>query len=180
MPYILDTLRGKTRPNIVTWATWGTLGAITTFAVLSEHAIQTAIFAGAVTIACYGTALASLRYGFKRYTMLDAICQVLAIIGIILWRMTDQPSLAVLFVIISDLIGAVPTYRHIWLEPHEETLSTFVMYLVAELILLASLSSFRFIAAGYPVYMALNSISLIGLILFCRQRYSRDVRLEES
>lgn len=173
LPYILDTFRGKTRPNIVTWLTWGSLSAITSFAVLSDHAVQTAIFAGAMALSSFTIALVGLRYGLKRYTLFDIICQILAIIGIILWQVTSQPGLAVLFVIISGLVGALPTYRHIWLQPKEETLPTFVAYFIAELIAITSLANFRFVASGYPIYMALSSVSLIGLILFCRQRNAR-------
>jgi uncharacterized protein with PQ loop repeat len=47
LPYIINTIKGKTRPNIVTWFTWTLLNTITAIAAYSGHAYQTTIFAGA-------------------------------------------------------------------------------------------------------------------------------------
>lgn len=168
LPYIWDTLKGKTRPNIVTWFTWGLLSGITAFAALDGHATQTAIFAGMTALCDVAIVLAGLRYGIKKYTAFDIVCQLLAVLGIILWQITRQPAVAVLLNIISDLIGALPTYRHIWLDPYEETLKTFVIATLASALAIISLASFAFIASAYPLYIFASCVSLAGLIALRR------------
>jgi len=170
IPYIVDTLRGKTKPNVVTWFTWGILSGVTAVAALAGHdAVQTAIFAGALAVTNLFIVVIGLRYGFKRYTKLDILCQVLAVTGIILWQITSRPELAILLCFISDFIGAVPTYRHIWLKPYEETLRTFVIFVISSAISIASLRTFGFVQLAYPLYILLDTGLIIALIVLRRR-----------
>jgi hypothetical protein len=172
LPYIRDTLKGKTHPNIVTWLTWGLLSGITAVAALSGGANQTAIFAGALALCNIGIVIAGLRYGVKRYTRFDIVCQILAIVGVVLWRVTNDPALAVLFNIISDLIGALPTYRHIWRKPREETLTTFIVATGSSVLVIISLARFDFISFAYPFYILASCLSFALLIVYSRRKFA--------
>jgi len=46
LPYIYDTARGKTHPNVVTWLTWTLLNAINTIAAIRTGNVQTALLTG--------------------------------------------------------------------------------------------------------------------------------------
>ena len=50
VPYLLDILRHKTKPNIVSWLTWTMLTGIATAAEIGAGEYVTAIFTGASTI----------------------------------------------------------------------------------------------------------------------------------
>jgi hypothetical protein len=177
-PYIVNTIRGKTRPNIVTWFTWASLSAITAVAAFSGHAYQTAIFAGALAACDYVIVIVGLRHGLKKYTKFDVICQILALVGIVLWRLTGVPAVAVAIVIIADLIGALPTYRHSWHMPHEETWQTFAYGSVAALLAIFSVKNLNFISLGYPIYIFLSCVSFLFTIKYrlrkLPQRTSRN------
>jgi hypothetical protein len=177
VPYIVDTLKGKTKPNAISWFTWSLLGALGAAAAISGHATQTAIFTASLALCNLGVVVASLPYGIKRYTGLDIACQLLAVAGIVLWRVTNNPSLAVTLVILSDFIGAIPTYRHIWRSPYEETLRAYVLFVVASVVTIFSLASFRYISAAYPIYIVVNSVLLVTALLYCRHS-RKQVTLE--
>src|ERR1700751_2126688 len=104
-PYIRDVLRGKTHPNLVSWATWCLLNLINTAAALSTGAFQTALLSGASALATGWVTILALRRGKIKYTAFDFVCQALAIAGIIGWRFTGQPEIAVLIVVSVDLVG---------------------------------------------------------------------------
>lgn len=169
-PYLRDIVRRTTKPSIVTWFTWGSLSLIAGFAALSGHAYETAIFSFSLAIADYAIVImGSIKDGVRHYTKLDIACQIVAIVGVLLWISTSQPVLAVLFVILADLIGAVPTYRHIWARPHEETLDTYMLSALSAVVVAISLASFSFINSGYPVYILASAMSFTGLIAWRRR-----------
>jgi hypothetical protein len=165
IPYIRDTLQRKTRPNLVTWFTWTLLNIITAIAAFAAGAKQTAIFASALGICTGLVVIAGLRDGLKKYTVFDAICQVLAIVGIVLWRLTNAPDLALLFTISASFIGSLPTYRHAWKLPGEETWQFYALDGFSAVVAIASVSRFNFAGLGYPVYIVFSDYTIMGTIL---------------
>lgn len=166
VPYIVNTIKGKTRPNVITWFTWALLSAITAIAAFSGHAYQTAIFAGALAVCDFFIVIVGLRHGLKKYTQFDIICQALALVGIILWKLTGTPAAAVAVNIAADLIGALPTYRHSWRLPHEETWQTFAYGSIAALLAIFSVKNLNFISLAYPVYIFLSCGSFLFTITY--------------
>jgi hypothetical protein len=171
LPYIRDTLKGKTKPNIVTWLTWCLLNTITAFAAYAAHANQTAIFAGAAALCTGFVVIVGLKRGVKKYTTFDIVCQILALVGIILWRLTGQPAVAISINIAADCIGVLPTYRHSWRLPHEETWQSYAIGGVSAVLAIASIQVFNYVSLAYPVYIFLSDASLVWVILYRLDRY---------
>ena len=119
VPYLLDILRHKTKPNIVSWLTWTMLTGIATAAEIGAGEYVTAIFTGASTIETGLVVLLGLRYGFVKYARFDIVCQLAAIGGIILWQIFNSPEIALLATVAIDFVGALPTLRHGWQKPGE-------------------------------------------------------------
>ena len=165
IPYIRDTLQRKTRPNLVTWFTWTLLNGITAVAASAAGAKQTAIFATAVGVCTGLVVVAGLRDGLKKYTAFDVTCQVLAVAGIVLWRLTDSPDLAIVFTITASFVGSLPTYRHAWKLPHEETWQFYALDGFSAIVAIASVAHFTFADLGYPIYIAFSDYTIMGAIL---------------
>jgi hypothetical protein len=68
-----------------------------------------------------------LRYGFVTYTRLTFNCQIAAVVGLILWQIFNSSGIAVFANVSIDLIGALPTFRHSWQKPFEETWSAYAL-----------------------------------------------------
>ena len=165
IPYIKDTLKGKTRPNVVTWFTWTLLNAITAIAAFAGGARQTAIFATALGICTGLIVIVGLRDGLKKYSVFDVTCQILAVVGIVLWRITNSPDLAITFTITASFIGSLPTYRHAWRLPREETWQFYALDGFSAIVAVTSVAHFNFIGLGYPVYIVLSDYSIMGVVL---------------
>lgn len=71
--------------------------------------------------------LLGFRKGFVEYTRFDVVCQAAAIAGIILWQLFNSPTIGVLASVTLDFIGALPTLKHSWIKPHEETWPTYAL-----------------------------------------------------
>lgn len=165
LPYIRDVLRHKTKPNTITWFTWSVLNIITAIAALSGHAYQTAIFAFATGLCTTTVTLLSLRNGFRKYTTFDIVCQVLAVISIVAWRLTDRPALAIVLTIIASFLASLPTIRHAWQKPQEETWQFFVIDGSSGLLAALSVQNISFLSLAFPLYIMLDDALIAATIL---------------
>lgn len=166
IPYLAHTLQGKTHPNIVTWFTWSLMNAIATSAAFSDGATQTAIFAGGALVATSSITLASLvKQGVHKYTRFDIFCQIVALIGILLWQLTDQPAIAIAINLVAELFGYTPTLRHAWREPQHETWQTFALTLLGSALTLVALTTHTFVSLAYPVYFLIVDTILVAVII---------------
>jgi hypothetical protein len=165
LPYIIDVVRGKTKPNVVTWATWSLLNLITVIAALAVNAWQTAVFAGAIGACTALIAVLGIKRGVRKYTPFDFVCQVLALAAIFAWWKTNDPAWAILFTIAGSFIGSLPTVRHAWLKPREETWQFFAADAFAAALAILSVSEVMFVTVGFAIYILLSDLLIMGVIL---------------
>jgi hypothetical protein len=155
---------------MVTWTTWSLINAINTAAAFSSGAWQTGLYGLCATIATVSIASLALWRGVASYTAFDIMCQIIALLGIPLWILTKQPSLAVLLVLAVDFAGGLPTLRHAWRAPNEETFSTFAVSAYAGFLLLISLTHYSFISVAMPLYIFLFDSAVMFSIAINRYR----------
>ena len=95
IPYLRDTVRGRTHPHAFSWFVWGFLAIIVFLVQLgsgSGFGAYTTLAGGVISFAVFGL---GLRYGKKDITCTDIIFFVLALIATVVWIFTDQPLLAI-------------------------------------------------------------------------------------
>ena len=170
IPYIVNTVRGKTHPNMVSWFTWMLLHVVAAGAAFAAGATQTAIFTSAAALSTGLITGMSLRYGFRRYTRFDIICQAMAILGLALWQITNRPLFAIILVMGVNLTAALPTIRHAWQEPQRETWQTFAISVLAASLTILSIAHYNFISLAYPVYFIVCDGAIAILILARRSK----------
>lgn len=169
MPYLRDILKGTTKPNLVSWITWTLLTGIATAAEISAHEYVAATFTGAAVVETGLVVLLGLRRGYVKYTTFDAVCQIAAIVGIILWQLFNSPAIGVLAAVTIDFIGALPTFRHSWIKPGEETWQTFFFAGLGAVFGLLALETYNLVSLPYAVYLiAVNAI--ISAIIIGRRK----------
>lgn len=127
IPYIIDVLRKRTKPRVVSWFNWSLLAGISGAAALSAKQYPSAILSIAIFIECISVVIFGLKLGDKKFDFFDVVCQVGAIIGLLLWIIFNSPLIAIIASVGVDYIASLPTFRHIWQKPHEETVSAFIM-----------------------------------------------------
>lgn len=169
VPYLLGILKGKTKPNIVSWTTWTLLTAIATAAEFSVQEYLTAFFTLSATIATLLIVIFGLKYGYAKYSNFDFFCQMGAFCGLVLWWYFNDPVLAVMASVTIDFVGALPTIRHSLLLPCEEKWSTYALSSLGGFFAVLALTSFNWISASYPIYIVLSNF-LLFLIIFIRTK----------
>ena len=179
VPYIIETIRGNTKPRIVTWLTWALLTGVAGAASLSAGQLGAAVFALLGTVATSSVVLAGLRYGDRSFTRLDLACLAGVLLGLLLWVSLNNPSFAIWAAILIDFVGLVPTLVHAWKQPMAETASAFVCVGVGGLITSAAIASggsFSVAGLGYPLYAAVSMATVASIIVIRRKSVQPEVR----
>jgi uncharacterized protein YegP (UPF0339 family)/Ca2+/Na+ antiporter len=175
--HIVDTIRGNTKPRIVTWLTWALLTGVAGAASLSAGQLGGAVFALLGTVATSAVVVAGLRFGDRSFTRLDLACLAGVLLGLLLWLSLDNPIFAVWAAILIDFVGLVPTLVHAWKQPAAETASAFVCVGVGGLITssaIASGGSFAVVGLGYPLYAAVSMGSVAAIIVIRRKSMKQE------
>jgi hypothetical protein len=171
-PYVLDVIHSRTRPRIVSWFNWSLLTAIATAAALSAKQYPSAVITGVATVSTMAVVIAALNKGNRQFEKLDIICQVGAIFGLILWIIFDNPLVAIIATVIIDLIAAIPTWKHAWRKPHEETSISYFTASLGGILTIAAIHNPRPLGLIYPIYLTLADGLLFSIIKIGSYRYS--------
>lgn len=170
LPYILDSLKGKTKPNLASWSTWTLVNAIVAIAALSAgDAMNTVILAASYLVGSTAILLIAVFKGTRKYTMFDGVCQALALTGVVLWQLADNPNIALLFAILVDAFAMLPTLRHAYFHPWEETWITFAIASFGAFALLAFAESANFASLAFPIEAGIVCGS-IAIVTFYRRK----------
>lgn len=170
IPYIIEAYKGKAKPNLATWSTWTLLNAIIVIAALAAgDAINTVLLGAAFLLGSSTVLLIALFRGTRKYTLFDGICQAVALIGIILWQLTDNPNIALLFVILIDVAAFLPTARHAYNYPDEETWQTYALAGLGALLFTFLAKAPTFAAIAVTLESAIGALGLATLILLRRK-----------
>jgi hypothetical protein len=170
VPYLIDIVRGKTKPNIVTWLTWTMLTAISGAAALTAGEPKTAAFLFGNSLCTGLVVVLGLKYGTAKFSKFDILCQASAVLGLVLWLVFDSPVIGIVVPLVIDFIGALPTIRHSWLKPSEETWQTFLVGVVAPMFTLFSLTRFNIASLAFPLYLFLANGTLTLIIVGRRKQ----------
>jgi hypothetical protein len=171
IPYIVDVLKKKSKPRIVSWAVWGTLSLVAGFASLSDGQYPAAFLSLFGAIMLFLIVVLGYKHGDRHFGSLDIVCAIGAFIGIVAWLFTGSAALGVLVVIATDLVGTIPTVVHSWEKPHEETWITYAASAVGCILIIMAASDWRVTSVAYPLYSAISCVLFVTIILF-RKRYA--------
>lgn len=120
IPYLRDVIKGKVKPHPYTWFIWTIVSCVVFFGQVAKGAgigaIPTA-FSEVFTLIIF---LFSLKYGFKNPPKTDKYFLFLALLGLIPWLLTKDPTISVIIVVLIDLIAFIPTLRKTYFHPKSE------------------------------------------------------------
>jgi hypothetical protein len=165
LDYLLATLSGQAKPNPVTWLFWG-LAPLVAFLAQIEKTIEPSAW---VTLALSAGPLlifvVSLTKG-RRWKVgpFDILCGASAGIGIVLWQITSDPVMAIIFGILADILGGIPTIIKSYKVPGSEKATPYLLSVCSMVLTLATIQSWRFVDYAFPVYILLINVLLFVLI----------------
>ena len=166
--YIRDMLRGKSKPNLITWGLWFIAPLIATGAALSAHAdywVTVRTFtSGFGPLLIFGTAFFIPKSYWKLHP-LDFICGALSVIALTVWLLANSPIIAILLVTISDLLATIPTLIKAWKYPETETSYTYVVGIFTATIIIPAIPTWTIENAAFQVYLMIANTTLCFVVL---------------
>lgn len=165
--YIRAMIKGKARPNRVTWLMWSVAPLIATSAELTSRvglAILPVFMNGFCPLLIFVSSLL-VKKAYWKLTIFDYCCGTLSLLALILWILTKTPNIAILFAIASDALGAVPTVKKAWLKPVSESAEPYVVGIFSAATAFGVISTWTFSAYAFPTYLVFINVTIFsGLV----------------
>lgn len=168
LSYVISTLKGKTQPNRVTWLLLTFFTTIVFFAALDSDVsteVLIAIASPYFNVAAVFLASFVNPKAYWKTTKQDYFYGGLALVGFVLWQLTDSPELAVAFSIVADALAATPTAIKACKKPKSEKGSSFGFWTLSSLITVGVVQNWNFTEYAFPVYLVFFNAMLAYLTM---------------
>lgn len=173
--YVVETIKGRTKPNRVSWFLWALAPLIAFSAQRTEGVGVSSVMTFMVGFSPLVIFLASFvnRNAYWQVTRLDIVCGVVSLVALGLWLLTRTGTVAIALSIAADALAAVPTILKSWKQPETEDYRIYLYAIVSAVITLLTVRSWDFATCGFPVYILLLGGLLTIVIAFPKFRPHR-------
>jgi hypothetical protein len=165
--YLRETIRGKTQPNKVSWLMWSIAPFIASIAAFSDGARWATLpvfMAGFTALLVFIASFVNPK-AYWKIEIFDYICGFCSVLALLLWGITKEPLVAIIFSIISYAFAAVPTIIKSWKYPDSESIETYFAGLFNALSSFFALKTFSISELAFPIYLVLES-SLLTILVY--------------
>ncbi len=169
VPYFRNLLNGNTKPHAFTSFIWGLLTAIAFIAQVAEGAGVAALVTGAAALFTFTVFGFGLKYGKHNIVLIDWLFLLMALVAVVLWVATDNPTSAVILITIADMLAFIPTFRKSWRKPYEETISTYALSSLKFVLAIAALQTFNIATALYPLSLVVTNAVFVAFVMYRRR-----------
>jgi hypothetical protein len=170
VPYLIDIFKRRVQPHPYTWLVWSIVSCIVFFGQLARGAGVGAIGTGASEIFTIIIFFFSLQYGFKNIRTIDTVFLCLALLGIIPWVITKDPTISVIIAVMIDLIAFIPTLRKTWADAKTETPTLYGMNVLRHILMLFSLQAYNIATTLHSIVMIIMNTTMTSIILFKKKK----------
>lgn len=166
--YLVYTIKGKVKPNKVTWFLWALAPLIAFAAEVKQGAGLSSLMTLAVGAGPLFIFIASFlnKKAYWKITKFDLVCGALAIVGLVLWKVTQVGNWAILFAIASDGLAAVPTIVKSYKAPETENYRVYLFNGLGAFVTLFAIKQWGFAYSAFPIYILLLDFTLAPLVKF--------------
>jgi len=175
IPYVHDVLKGGTKPHAFSWFLWSVLGWIAFAAQIIKGGGPGSWATGAATTCASIVFFFSLVKGEKMFPFFDWISLIGAILALILWRITRDPTLAVVLITTADAIAYFPTFRKTFWKPFEEHLTFYALGALTYGLALLALETYSLATWLFPTEILIMDSLFVGMGLI-RRRQLRNTK----
>ncbi len=163
--YLYDTIVGKAQPNRITWLLWGIFPMVIFVAQRVQGVASiswTSFVAGFMPLLIVAASFFNKKAYWKSDPR-DYYLMAAAVIGIILWAITDNPNLALLFSLLADILAAIPTLIKSYRHPQSESWIGYGISAIGFGISLLSVQVFNFENVTFAAYIFILNAALAVL-----------------
>lgn len=165
VPYLIDVWKKRVEPHAYTWFIWSIVSCVIFFGQLAKGAGVGAIPTAASEVFTIIIFIFSLKHGFKHIKKVDHIFLAVALLGLIPWALTKDPTISVVIVVAIDLVAFVPTLRKTYKNPETETPVLYSMNVLRHTLMLFSLQAYNIATMLHSFSMIITNTMMTVFIL---------------
>jgi uncharacterized membrane protein HdeD (DUF308 family) len=165
--YARDTLTGRTKPNRVGWSLWATAPLIAFAAQISQGVGWQSLMTlsaglGPALVLAASFANKNAYWKLKRF---DWFCGGLSVLALIMWLITGEGNVAIMFAIVADVLACVPTLVKAYTDPDTESPTAFIAGVIASVITLLTITAWTIEGSAFPIYLLIANAAIAATIL---------------
>ena len=165
VPYIVNTIKRKTRPHLFSWLVWSILNVVNFLILLNNGGGQGSIVALIRTLSTLLIFFLSIRNGLKDIKKWDIFFLILSLVTLVIWYNLTDPIYAAILSSLTNALSIIPTVVKTWKEPKSETLSLYAANIVRQTTFVFSIASMTATTITEPlVSLFLNLIMTVIII----------------
>lgn len=168
LSYLIDTIKGKNKPNRVTWFLWALAPLIAFSAELEKGVGLTALMTFMAGFNPLMILIASFvnKQSYWKLNKMDYFYGSISIFAIIIWKITGEGNLAILFAILADGFASIPTVIKSYHQPETESSSIYLFAMINSGIALLTIKDWTFAHYSFPAYIFLLCALVYSLVKF--------------
>lgn len=163
--YSVAIFKGEAKPHRTTRLVLLLITSLTTASLFAQNNQVAIWLAAASTFQSSLIFILSIKYGMGGWSKIDILCLGIALFGILLWKTTNDPTLALYAAIAADFTGMVPALIKTYRFPKTEVWSFYLLDVFAALFSLLALKIWTLQEYSYPVYIMIINICMVLLIV---------------
>ncbi len=171
--YVRSMFKGGAKPNRVSWLMWSIAPFIATTAALSNGVSWAALpvfMSGFSPFLIFSASFFSKKAAWT-LSSFDYICGALSGLALVMWYVTADPNVAIIFAMASDGLAAVPTLTKTWNHPETEIAWPFVVGVFNAATSFLAITAWDFSAYAFPAYLIVINF-LIFLTIYRKKLVS--------
>lgn len=168
LAYLIDTVRGKVKPNRVSFLLWSIAPLIAFAAQIKQGIGLESLMTFSTGFLPLTTFIASFvnKKAEWKITRFDLVCGLLSILGLILWLVTKVGNIAITFSIVADALAAIPTLVKAYKHPDTELAWPWIATVVGVVLTLLTLKELTFANSGFIIYILIVNTIIFSLVQF--------------
>jgi len=164
--YIKNIIYGGTKPNLVSWFIWMLAPFVGVFLLLKAGAGLSSL---GVFWAGFGPFLVIIfclfkKNAFWKIQLFDIVCGLFSVMALVLYVITHNLAVSIIFAILSDFLAYIPTYIKSWKYPETETGSTYIGGVINNTLALLIIKNWVFAIYSFPLYLVLANLIEISFL----------------
>jgi hypothetical protein len=166
--YLVDTIKGKVKPNRVSFLLWSIAPFIAFAAQVNQGVGLESLMTfstGFFPLITFGGSFVNKKAEWK-LTTFDLFCGVLSLLGLILWLITKVGNIAIAFSIVADGFAAIPTIVKSYKYPDTEMAWPWITTSFGVLLTLLTLNELTFANSSFIIYIFFVNVIIFSLVRF--------------
>lgn len=166
--YMVNTVKGKVKPNRVSFLMWSVAPMIAFFAQIQQGVGLEALMTFSTGFTPLMVFIASFinKQAEWKLTGFDLWCGILSLVGLALWMITRVGNVAIFFSIVADGLAAIPTLVKAYKFPDTEIAWPWMATVCGVVLTLLTLSTFTFANCGFILYILVVNTTIFTLVQF--------------